>query len=39
MYCEKKKCENVIKVIFGDKDTVAIQRDMEEVGIQPQLWL
>jgi hypothetical protein len=30
---------NVIKIIFGEKDTMVVHRDMEEVGIQPQLWL
>jgi hypothetical protein len=33
MHCEKNLCENVIKIIFGEKDMVAIHRDMEEVGI------
>jgi hypothetical protein len=28
----------MIKTIFGEKDTMALRRDMEELGIQPQLW-
>ncbi len=38
MHCEKNICENMIKTIFGEKDTMALRRDMEELGIQPQLW-
>ncbi len=33
MLCEKNLCRNVIKIIFGEKDMVAICKDMEEVGI------
>ncbi len=33
MHCEKNLCENVIKIVFGEKDMVAIRKDMEEVGI------
>jgi hypothetical protein len=39
MQCEKNICENLLKVIFGEKGTLAIRKDMEEIGIQPQLWL
>jgi hypothetical protein len=33
MHCEKNLCENGIKIIFGEKDTVVVRKDMEEVGI------
>jgi hypothetical protein len=31
--------EELTKVIFGEKYTVVVRRDMEEACIQPQLWL
>jgi hypothetical protein len=33
MHYEKNVCENMIKVIFGEKDTIDVHKDMEEVGI------
>lgn len=30
---EKNLCENVLKTIFGIKDTLAIQKDLKECGI------
>jgi hypothetical protein len=40
MLCNvKKKSENMLKVIFKEKDSMAIKKEMEEVGIRPQLWL
>jgi hypothetical protein len=33
MHCEKNVYENMIKVIFGEKDTIVVHHDMEEVGI------
>jgi len=33
MHCEKNVRENMIKVIFGEKDTIDVHKDMEEVGI------
>jgi hypothetical protein len=39
MHYEKNICENMFKNIFGEKDTVAIHKDLEEVGIRPKLWL
>lgn len=39
MHYEKNVCENMIKVIFGEKDTIDVHKDMEEVGIWLQLWL
>jgi hypothetical protein len=29
----------MLKVIFGEKDSMGIKKDMEEMGIRPQLWL
>jgi hypothetical protein len=35
MHCEENICENMLKVIFEEKDYVAIQKYMEEMGIRP----
>jgi hypothetical protein len=39
MHIEKNVCENMIKFIFGLKDTIKVQHDMEMWGIQKHLWL
>ena len=39
MHIEKNIAESVLKYLFGDKDTPDTRRDMEEVGIRPELWL
>jgi len=39
MHCEKNLCKNVIKITFEEKDTEAIRKGMEEVGIWLQFWL
>jgi hypothetical protein len=39
MHCKKNICEKFLKTIFGEKDIVVVQKDLEEVGIQPELWL
>lgn len=39
MHCEKNICENLLKVIFGEKDTLVVRKDMEDIGIRFQLWL
>jgi hypothetical protein len=33
MHCEKKLCENILKIVFGAKDVVAIKEDLKECGI------
>jgi hypothetical protein len=33
MHYKKNVCDNLLKFIFGEKDTMVIWRDMEEVGI------
>jgi len=33
MHCEKNLCENVLKTIFGAKDTLVVQRDFKDYGI------
>jgi hypothetical protein len=35
MHCEKNICENLLKTICGEKDTVAIRKDMQEISIHP----
>jgi hypothetical protein len=39
MHYEKNVCENMLKTIFGDKDTMATRKDMQEANMQPKLWL
>ncbi len=39
MHYEKNIYENLLKVIFGEKDTLVVQKDMEDIGIRLQLWL
>ncbi len=38
MHCEKNICENLPKTICGEKDNVAIRKDMQEISIHPQVW-
>jgi hypothetical protein len=33
MHYEKNICENMVKTIFGEKDTMTFKRDMEKFGI------
>jgi hypothetical protein len=39
MHCEKYLCENMLKTIFGVKDTLIIQKDFKDCDIHPHLWL
>jgi len=39
MHHENHICENLLKIIFGEKDTLVVQKDMEDIGIWLQLWL
>jgi hypothetical protein len=39
MHYERNKCESIIMIIFGEKDIMAIHRNMEKAVIEPQLWL
>jgi hypothetical protein len=39
MHCEKNLCENMMKIIFGTKDTIIVWEYIRERGIQPHLWL
>lgn len=39
MHCEKNFCENILKTIFGEKDTINVRKDMEIEGIRSHLWL
>ena len=38
MHCEKNITENIMKTIFGEKDTLGARLDMKEVGICKHLW-
>ncbi len=38
MHYEKNVCENMLKKIFGEKNTVVVRKDMQEVGILLKLW-
>ncbi len=33
MHYEKNICENMLKVIFGETDTIVVRKDMWEVDI------
>jgi hypothetical protein len=33
MHCEKNICENLLKTIFGEKDIVVVQMDLEEMTV------
>jgi hypothetical protein len=37
MHCEKNLCENIIKTIWGIKDTLKVRLDMKEANIRPEL--
>ncbi len=39
IHIEKNICESIIKFIFGLKNTIKVQRDMEVCGIRKHLWL
>jgi hypothetical protein len=39
MHCEKNFSANLIGYILGDKDTVAVRKDMQAVGVTPHLHL
>jgi hypothetical protein len=41
MSCITKKnlCENVIKTIFGAKNTITVREDLKKCGIRPHMWL
>jgi len=39
IHCKKNICENFLKTIIGEEDIVVVQRDLEEVGIWPEIWL
>lgn len=38
MHCEKNITENIMKTIFGEKDTLGSRMDMKEAGIRKHLW-
>ena len=39
MHIEKNIAESVLKYLFGEKDTPESRRDMESMGVRPELWL
>jgi hypothetical protein len=39
MHIERNLSANILKHLNGEKDTVAMKRDMEAVGATPHLWL
>ena len=36
---QKNVCENVVRTIIGEKDTIASRQDMEATGVHEALWL
>ncbi len=39
MHVERNISVNVLKHLFGEKDSLGTRRDMEEVRVRPWLWL
>ena len=39
MHVEKNIAESILKHLFGEKDTPESRRDMEAMGVRPELWL
>lgn len=39
MHIEKNIAESTLKHLFGEKDTPESRRDMEAMGVRPELWL
>ncbi len=39
MHCEKNLCENILKTLFGMKDSPGSRLDAEELGIREEVWL
>ena len=37
MHCEKNLCENIMKTIWGLKDTLKVRLDLQEANIRPEL--
>jgi len=38
MHSEKNITENLMKTIFGEKDTLKVGMDLQETNIRPHLW-
>ncbi len=38
MQCEKKLIEHVVNIIFGDGDTISMQKDMKDMNIRSGWW-
>ncbi len=39
MHYEKNVCENMLKTIFGEKDTMVVRKNMLEANIWSKFWL
>ena len=39
MHIEKNIAESVLKFLFGEKDSMDLRRDMEQMGVRRELWL
>jgi hypothetical protein len=39
MHVKKNVSENISKYLFGDKDTIEVHKDLQEVGVMQHLWL
>lgn len=39
MHCEKNLCENILKTLFGMNDNPESRLDVEDLGIQEEIWL
>ena len=39
MHCEKNLCENIVKTLWGEKDSPAVRKDLQDMNMRPHLWL
>jgi hypothetical protein len=35
MHCEKNICENILKTLFGEKDSSNVRADLQAMNIRP----
>ena len=39
MHCEKNICENIVKTLWGEKDSPTVRKDLQDMDMRPHLWL
>jgi hypothetical protein len=38
MHVENNVLESILNYLFGDKDTIEVHKDLQEVGVMQHLW-